>query len=127
MVMALDAPYVGPPPVSEEEMAARYQIGRNYVIGCWKRHNEINHDVAVKIRMKRNAIKHLPKEGQVGDCSLEAGKGSVYGRWREEAVKVKDFTILANGPPAHRPFPMYTPPIPGFDIEQYLDKDDEKT
>jgi len=125
MVEAIDAPYIGPPPAPEEEMAERYRIGRNYVIGCFERHNEINHDLAVKIRMKRYALRMLPKEGQIGDSSLELdGKTtSVYGRWREEAMKIEHWSTI--GPPSHRPIPMHTPPIPGFDIEQYMENDDE--
>ena len=129
VVTALDAPYVGPPAASEEEMAHRYQIGRNFVIGSWERHNEMNHDLAVKIRMKRYAIKNLPKEGQLGDGLVSVNnegeaiqETSVYGRWREEAMKIDDFP----GPPGHRPIPMYTPPIPGFNIEEYMENDDEK-
>eukprot|EP00956_Cyclotella_meneghiniana_P043152 scaffold255119_cov79-Cyclotella_meneghiniana.AAC.1 len=99
MVEAIDAPYIGPPPAPEEEMAERYRIGRNYVIGCFERHNEINHDLAVKIRMKRYALRMLPKEGQIGDSSLELdGKTtSVYGRWREEAMKIEHWSTI--GPP----------------------------
>jgi hypothetical protein len=133
LVAALDAPYLGPPPVSEEEMAERYRIGRNYVIGCWEEHNERNHDLAVKIRMKKNAIKMLPKEGQVGDRLIDSNntegveetpgeKVSVYGQWREKALKIDDW----NAPPGWRPIPVYTPPIPGFDIEEYINTDDEK-
>lgn len=118
-------------------MARRYEIGRNYVIGCWERHNELNHDLAVKIRMKKYALKMLPREGQVGDSLMEfmedavgekekstreTEKCSVYGRWRREALKIDDW----NGPPSWRPVPMYTPPIPGFDIEEYMLNDDEK-
>jgi len=51
-IKAFDAPGRDPPPASEEEMERRYNVGRNYVIGCFKRHNELNHDLAVKIRMK---------------------------------------------------------------------------
>lgn len=131
VVEALDAPYVGPPKASAEEMAARYEIGRNYVIGCFEAHNELEHDLAVKIRMKRYAVKMLPKEDQVGDSLVEmkdkegkltGEKRSMYGRWREEAVKIDDW----NGPPGHRPIPLYTPPIPGFDIEQYMNEDDDE-
>ena len=51
-IKAFDAPGRDPPPASEEEMERRYHVGRDYVIGCFKRHNELNHDLAVKIRMK---------------------------------------------------------------------------
>lgn len=132
VVAALDAPYIGPPKASEEEMAKRYEIGRNYVIGCWEAHNELNHDLAVKIRMKRYAIKMLPKENQLGDSLVEltddegkltGEKRSTYGRWREEALKINEMS----GPPGHRPIPMYTPPIPGFDIEQYMDEEEDES
>ena len=110
-------------------MARRYQIGRNYVIGSWERHNEMTHDLAVKIRMKRYAVRMLPKEGQLGDSLVSVNKNggnkveekSVYGRWREEAMKIDDFP----GPPGHRPIPMYTPPIPGFNIEEYMENEDD--
>lgn len=124
MVLAIDAPYKKAPPASEEEMARRYEIGRKHVIGCWERHNTLNHDLAVKIRMKQYAVRALPKEGTLGDITLDLDgeKVSVYGRWRKEAFKIDEW----NGPPGHRPIPMYTPPIPGFDIEQYMNEDDEK-
>ena len=51
-IKAFDAPGRDPPLASEEEMERRYHVGRDYVIGCFKRHNELNHDLAVKIRMK---------------------------------------------------------------------------
>jgi len=51
-IKAFDAPGRDPPPASEEEMERRYNVGRNYVIGCFKRHNELNHDLAVKISIE---------------------------------------------------------------------------
>lgn len=111
-------------------MARRYQVGRNYVIGSFERHNEWNHDLANKIRMKKRAIKMLPKQGEIGDSTLMEGgdnntssqSTSVYGRWREEALSLnKDY-----GPPDWRHFPMLTPPIPGFDPSIYMEKDEDK-
>ena len=55
-IKAFDAPGRDPPPASEEEMERRYNVGRDYVIGCFKRHNELNHDLAVKIRMKVSRV-----------------------------------------------------------------------
>ena len=55
-IKAFDAPGRDPPRASEEEMERRYHVGRDYVIGCFKRHNELNHDLAVKIRMKVSSI-----------------------------------------------------------------------
>lgn len=135
MIRAHDAVPLELPPASSEEMERRYNIGRNYVIGCFKKHNELNHDLAVKIRMKRYAIKMLPREGiDLGDtktatASTTEGGGdgsggsgqSVYGRWKKEALRIN----YNFGPPEHRHIPMYTPPIEGFDVNQYMNRDDE--
>jgi hypothetical protein len=122
LIKAYDAPSLVPPPANAEEMARRYDVGRNYVIGSFRRHNEMNHDLAVKIRMKRYALRMMPREGiDLGDVAGGGGGRSAYGRWKEEALKVNDNW----GPPDHRHIPMYTPPIPGFDIGQYMNKGDE--
>lgn len=122
LTMAYDAPMVKPPEPSPEEKERRHQIGRNWVIGQWKEHNEINHDLAVKIRMKRYAMKMLPKEGELGDSlvSVDGKETSVYGRWKSEAHKINDM----HGPPDHRHIPMWTPPIEGFDISQYIESEE---
>lgn len=124
LTMAFDAPEVKPPEPSPEEKERRYQVGRNWVIGCWKEHNEINHDLAVKIRMKRYAMKMLPKEGELGDSlvSIDGKETSVYGRWKSEAYKINDM----HGPPDHRLIPAWTPPIEDFDISQYIEAEDQK-
>lgn len=126
LTKAVDAPVLKPPPASKEEMERRYNVGRNYVIGCFRRHNELNHDLAVKIRMKKHAVKMLPRKGDLGDVTLESnGVGeeeSVYGRWRDEAMKINDDW----GPPDHRPIPMFTPPIEGFDPNLYMDQEEEE-
>lgn len=46
---------------------------------------------------------------------------SVYAHWKSEALKINHHS----GPPDHRHVPMYTPPIPGFDVNMYADKEDE--
>ncbi|KAL3812020.1 hypothetical protein ACHAXA_001327 [Cyclostephanos tholiformis] len=123
LIKAYDAPSLVPPPASAEEMAQRYNVGRNYVIGCFRRHNELNHDLAVKIRMKKYALRMMPREGiDLGDVTTTSSDGrSVYGKWKAEALKVND----SWGPPDHRHVPMYTPPIEGFDISQYMNMGDE--
>ena len=122
LIKAFDAPSLVPPPASAEEMERRYNVGRNYVIGCFRRHNELHHDLAVKIRMKRYALRMLPREGiDLGDAINAADGRSVYGTWKAEALKVNDNW----GPPDHRHIPMYTPPIEGFDISQYMNRGDE--
>lgn len=123
MIKAHDASSLVPPPASTEEMERRYNVGRKYVIGCFKRHNELNHDLAVKMRMKRYAIKMLPREGiDLGDSTTASGDGrSMYGMWKDAALKI-NYNV---GPPTHRHIPMYTPPIEGFDVTQYMNRDDE--
>lgn len=120
IVKALDAPWGKAPTASEEEMERRYNVGRDYVIGSFERHNEFNHDLAVKIRMKRHAMAMLPKEGDIGDDEIDGR--SVYGMYREEAYKINGGMW---GPPKHRLIPMHTPPIEGFDPSVYMDQDDE--
>jgi hypothetical protein len=46
ILAALNAPMRLEPPISEEEKARRHEIGRNYVIGRFKQHNAIHHDLA---------------------------------------------------------------------------------
>ena len=124
LIKAFDAPSLVPPPASSEEMERRYNVGRNYVIGCFRRHNELHHDLAVKIRMKRYALRMLPREGiDLGDAArADADDGwSVYGMWKAEALRLNDNW----GPPEHRQNPMYTPPIERFNINQYINQGDQ--
>ena len=142
LIKAYDAPALLPPSPSVEEANRRYEVGRNYVIGSFERHNEMYHDLAVKIRMKRYALQLLPREKyDLGDATIPAtaspaastdededddgGDGgsqkSVYAQWKSAAYKLNPNW----GPPDHRHVPMYTPPIEGFDINMYADQEDE--
>jgi hypothetical protein len=104
LVMAsLDAPSREESPISEEEKARRYQIGRNYVIGRFRRHNEIEHDLTCKMQMKKHAMKMLPKDTKL----------------KEEALKVD-----ADDPPLWRNLAMWTAPIKDFDPSQFIESDD---
>ncbi|GKY92748.1 hypothetical protein MPSEU_000244800 [Mayamaea pseudoterrestris] len=104
VLAALDAPMRQEPPLSQEEKDRRHQIGRNYVIGKFRQHNEIHHDLACKLQMKKHAINMLPKNSKL----------------REEALKIDD-----SGPPTWRNMPVWTPPIPGFDPSQLAGTKDE--
>lgn len=106
IMAALDAPERKEPPISEEEKARRYQIGRNYTIGRFRQHNENEHDITCKIHMKQHAIKMLPRDSKL----------------REEALKISE-----EMPPAWRPIPVWTPPIPGYDPSHYIVKEEGKT
>ena len=101
VVAALDAPKTKPPPASKEEMDRRYQVGRNYVIGSFESHNELEHDVNCKIRLKNHAIKMLPKNSLIQKAAMETDD---------------------EGPPKWRHIPMWTPPIPGFDPDDFIEE-----
>lgn len=103
VLAALNAPMRVEPEISAEEKARRYEIGRNHVIGRFRQHNEIHHDLACKIHLKMHAVNMLPK-----------------GSWlKEEAMKVDD-----EGPPRWRNLAAWTPPIPGYNPSEFVDKDD---
>ena len=104
ILAALDAPMRKEPPISEEEKARRFEIGRNYNIGRFRFHNEIHQDLAQKIHLKKHAIKMLPRNSKI----------------REEALKESD-----EAPPPWRKVPTWTPPIPGFNPSLYLIKDEK--
>ena len=93
------------PPISDEEKARRYEIGRNYVIGKFREHNELNHDLACKIQLKKHAIKMLPRNRP---------------KVKEAALAVDD-----RGPPLWRHLAKWTPPIPGFNADDLFEKKDD--
>ena len=99
LLACLDAPKVKPPFADKEEMVRRAQIQTNYTVGKFRQHNEDNHDIASKLRMKKHAINMLPK-------------GSVL---KENALKIDD-----KYPPRWRTIPAWTPPIPGFDPSEFM-------
>jgi len=102
LIRAIDAKPREEPTPSKEEAARRHEIGTNYVIGNFKRHNEVNHDLACKIRLKNNAIKMLPKNSMI----------------REDALKIN--IDDESCPPLSRLIPMETPPIPGFQASEFI-------
>lgn len=104
ILRSLDAPSTSPPEPSPEQKQENYEIGRNYVIGMFERHNAHNHDLACKMKLKRFAIKMLPKNS----------------RLKEEALKVDHST-----PPLWRPIPADTPPIPNFDPSKFINPDED--
>jgi hypothetical protein len=103
LLACLDAPKVKPPPADEEEMARRERILKNYTIGKFQQHNQENHDLACKLKMKKHAINMLPKNSKL----------------REKALQVDDTM-----PPRWRKMPAWTPPIPGFDPSEFMIQED---
>lgn len=99
ILSSLDAESTKPPAADEEETARREEILRNYTVGKFKRHNEENHDLACKLRLKKHAMKMLPKDSEL----------------KEKALELDDA-----GPPRWRNIPAWTPPIPDFDPKQFM-------
>ena len=95
VIRALDAPQKREPPISEEELQRRHEIGRNHVIGRFEWHNAIQHDLTCKLAMKQHAIKMIPRDSAL----------------REEALRT-DYTTEEVEPPLARHIPKENPPIP---------------
>lgn len=106
MIRCLDAPMRKEPPISAEEQERRRQIVRRYTMGLFNEHNEREHDLACKIKIKLHAVKMLPN-------------GST---WKAEALNDKSGDM----PPEYVHIPFWTPPIPDFDMSKYEEYFDEK-
>lgn len=98
LVASLDARVTKPPPASDEEMERRKLVGKNYVVGKFEQHNALEHDLSCKIRLKNHAIKMMPKHSLIRNAAME---------------------IDDEGPPKWRHIPVWTPPIPGFDSDDF--------
>jgi Mitochondrial ribosomal protein L28 len=105
VLASLDAPSRAEGPISDEERERRVQVGRNYVIGRFRQHNEMDHDLTCKMHLKRHALNMLKR----------------HTRLNEEALKIDDDQAA----PLWRRMPVWTPPIPGFDPSKFLDRDDK--
>jgi hypothetical protein len=99
VLAALDAPKSTPPPADAEEMARREKVLKNYTIGMFKQHNEVNHDLSCRMKIKKHALSMLPKNSELKEKALE---------------------IDWSGPPRWRRLPTWTPPIPGFDPKEFM-------
>lgn len=105
VIRCLDAPMPPKPQLTDEQKEKHFNAGRNYVIGKFKNHNEMNHDLACKIKLKQHAIKMLPKD-----------EGTT---WKEEALKIDEDSF----PPLWRNIPTDFPPMEGFDAEKFMDEE----
>jgi hypothetical protein len=99
ILAALDADKTKPPPADEEESARREEIRKQYTIGRFKQHNEDNHDLTCKMRMKQHALKMLPRNSKL----------------KEQALEIDD-----TNPPRWRTLPAWTAPIPGFNPNKFM-------
>jgi hypothetical protein len=97
VIRSLDARKTREEPVDDEERQRRHTIGRNYGIGRFEQHNEVQHDLACKLVMKQHAIKMMPR-------------GSTM---KEQALRV-DYKIghAEADPPMDRPIPREERPLP---------------
>ena len=103
VIRCLDAPIIHPPPPSKEEAIRRYAVGRASNIGLIEMHNDREHDLACKIKIKMHAVNMLPK----------------YSTLKEKALEEDDI-----GPPLYRPIPKTFPPIENFDPSIFQEDDD---
>lgn len=113
LIRAIDSKPRPRPKLSPEEAKKNYEIGRNYVIGRFQRHNEVMHDLACKMKMKSHAIKMMPRSTD-----------ETLGYLRKEALKID--SSRSSMPPLYRPIPLDTPPVPGYDASKYILEDDVK-
>lgn len=104
ILRSLDAPFSQEPEIDNEEKERRYKIGKAYVVGMFERHNERNHDLSCKMKLKSFAIKMLPRNSIL----------------KEEALKIDP-----SGPPPWRHIMADTPPIPNFDPSKFVHRDDD--
>ena len=102
---SLDAQYRQEEAISNEEKEHRAMVAKNYTIGRFRQHNEVDHDITCKLYLKQHAIKMM--------------KG-IDPMLIEEAMKVNN-----DQPPAWRDMPVWTPPIAGFDPDKYLKEEEE--
>lgn len=99
ILASLDAKKTKEPPIDDEENARRSEIRKAYTIGKFKEHNEENHDLACKLKLKKHAMKMLPKDSEI----------------KQKAMEIDDA-----GPPRWRTIPAWTPPIPNFDPKEFM-------
>lgn len=103
ILSALNAPTRVEPAIETTEQVRRSMVGRNHVIGRFQQHNEIHHDLACKIQLKKHAVQMMPRNSKL----------------KEEALKVDGV-----GPPLWRHIAKWTPPIANFDPSEFVDRDD---
>ena len=101
IVAALDAPIRYEPTISAEEQERRRQIVRDYCIGRFEQHNVREHDLACKMKVKFHAVRMLPQNSKLKEAALNPDD--------EDEI------------PSMLGFPMWTPPIPDFNPDDYAD------
>jgi hypothetical protein len=103
ILSALNAPNRVEGAIDTTERARRSAVGRNHVMGRFQQHNEIHHDLACKIQLKKHAIQMMPRNSKL----------------KEEALKIDGV-----GPPLWRHIAKWTPPIANFDPTEFVDRED---
>ena len=91
------------PDFTEEELKEHERIAKEYQRQSFRRHNALEKDMTNKIWLQQEALRAMPHD--------------LY----EEAIKIDD-----TPPPANRPWPFFdTPPIEGFNINDYVKSENE--
>jgi len=113
----LDAPKAKPPPPEDDEEAERRErIRASYAAGTFRKHNEENHEIACKLRMKKHALNMLPKGTVLREKALSDDNDEDLDLDLGEDVD----RVRVGYPPRWRTIPAWTPPVPGFDPSEHL-------
>lgn len=107
LVRCIDAPFRKPPKPTPEEAQRRMALGKEYVSKTFQQHNEREHDLACKLRMKLLAMQMLPRDTM----------------WRKEALTVTMDGDEDGCPPLWRRIPTDYPPIEGYNLDDWIAKE----
>lgn len=109
LIACLDAPSREEPidRRTVEEMERRKNIVKAFTVGRFEQHNESEHDMSCKWKLKNFAIEAIPE-----------------GYLKDEALKVSESND--DFPPLWRPHALHTPPIPGFNPADWMNDDGDK-
>ena len=110
LVACLDASPRGEPEElrTKEELKRREEIVKAYTRGRFEEHNASEHDLSCKWKLKEFAIDAIPE-----------------GFLKDDAMKVNEDSDSL--PPLWRRHALHTPPIPGFNISDWIDNDENDT
>lgn len=101
-IPTLPTPAAIRPELSEEEKQRNFEIGKTYNRMMAQHHNTLMADLTMKVKLRDDAIAHLPEILQ-------------------HAARQKD----TNLPPSNRRIATYTPPIPGYNPMDYARAEEE--
>jgi len=123
ILRSLDAPTTKEPPLKDpEEIQRREAVRKAYTIGRFEQHNELDHDLNCKIKLKTHALNMLPRPHS-NAANDHDGDGK-YADLLHHVHNYDEQDTQRDRPLKWRKMPKWTPPIPGFDPNMFdLDMD----